>query len=177
VTATRDGQTYKFGWLIALSGLTNAVNPKLIADLGSVLGTWGTVIGLMVAGWSLAIGLAAAAVRPRSWYVLLVCQLVGLTWGALYMTLIAHDWRNRAMVAVFSLGWSVICFAYFYKRRALFRASRRWQWLERSWPRVIGPETLSPDARPGFAGLSPLHRSLFVVAIAISLIIGLLSTR
>jgi len=177
VTTTRGGHTYKFGWLVAFGGLTNAVNPRLINDLGNMLDTSGTVLGVMVAGWSLAVGVAAAAVRPWSWYVLLASQLFGLTWGGLYMTLVARDWEARVMVAVFSLTISVISFAYFYRRRALFRARWRWQWLERSWPRFIAPETLSPDARPGFSGLSPLQRRLFVAAVAIGLVIEQLSAR
>jgi len=174
-TATRAGQTYKFGWLVAWSGLANAVNPGLISDLGYMLGAWGAVLGILIAGWSLAIGVAAAAVRPWNWYVLLASPLLGLAWGGLYATLIARDWGSRAVVAVFSLTASVICFSYFYKRRALFRARWRWQRLERSWPRLVGPETLSAGARPGFTGLSPLLRNLFVAAIAIGLVI--LSTR
>ena len=107
----------------------------------------------------------------------LASQLFGLTWGGLYMTLVARDWEARLMVAVFSLTIPVISFAYFYRRRALFRARWRWQWLERSWPRFIGPETLSPDARPGFSGLSALQRRLFVAAVAIGLVIEQLSAR
>jgi len=175
VTTTRAGRAYKFGWLVAWSGLANAVNPKLINDLGYILGPWGIVLGVLIAGWSLAIGIAAAAVRPWSWFVLLASPLFVLAWGGLYMTLIARDWGSRAVVAVFSLTTSGICFSYFYKRRALFRARWRWQRLERSWPGLAGPETLSAGVRPGFTGLSPLHRKLFVAAIAIWLVI--LSTR
>lgn len=174
MTTTRTGQTYKFGWLVAWGGLTNAVNPNLIA-LSDILGASGIVLGVMVAGWSLATGVAAAAVRPWSWYVLLASQLFGLTWGGLYMALVARDWENRVMIAVFSVAIFSISFVYFYKRRSLFRARWRWQWLERSRPRFIGPETLSPDARPGFSGLSPLQRSLFVAAVAIGLVIEQLS--
>jgi hypothetical protein len=28
-------------------------------------------------------------------------------------------------------------------------------WLERSWPRLVGPEIVNPVARPGFGGLRP----------------------
>ena len=170
-TSSRAGQTYKFGWLVAWSGLANAANPKFIGFLGYVLGPWGAVLGVLMAGWSLAIGVAAAAVRPWSWYVLLTSPLFGLAWGGLYATLIARDWGSRAVVGVFSLAMSVVCFSYFYKRRALFRAAGRWQRLERSWPGLDGPATLGADARPGFSGLSPLHRRLFVAALLAWLVI------
>jgi hypothetical protein len=172
--ATRSGQPYRYGWLTALGGLVNVVNPAFIAGLGAVLGAWGTALALMVAGWSLAVGVSAAAVRPWSWYVLLVSQLVGLILGALYMAFVALTWADRVMVAVLSLAMSAINFAYFYKRRALFRANGRWRWLERSWPGLIGPETLGPDVHPGFTGLSPLYRALFAAAVVMALAAQLL---
>lgn len=115
--AKRSGQPYRYGWLTALGGLADVVNPAFIAGLGAVLG---------------------------------------------------------ALVAVFSLAMSAINFAYFYKRRALFRANGRWRWLERSWPGLIGPETLGPDVHPGFTGLSPLYRALFAAAVVIALAAQLL---
>ena len=140
MTTTRAGQTYKFGWLVAWSALANAANPKFTSDLGSMLGPWGAVLGVLIAGWSLAIGVAAAAVRSWSWYVLLTSPLFGLAWGGLYVTLIARDWGSRAVVGIFSLAMSGVCFSYFYKRRTLFRATWRWPRLERSWPRLVGPD-------------------------------------
>ena len=170
MTTSHGGQTYKFGWFVAWSGLSSAVNPPLIKELGDVLELWGPVLGVTFLGSSLAMGVAAATVRPWSWYVLLVYQFLLLIWAGLYITMFKSDWKNGAMVAVSSLGWAVICFAYFYKRRAFFRAGRRWQCLERSWPRLVGPETVSHDARRGFGGLSPLHRSLFVAATAVGIL-------
>ena len=152
--------------------IPNSVNPRLFSDLGDLLGPLGIALGVTVAGWSLAMGVAAAAVRAWSWYVLLASQLLLLVWGGLYMTLVASDWVNRAMVGVFSLTFAVVSFVYFYKRRALFRARWRWGWLEHSWRAVIGPETLSPEARPGFSGLSSLHRRLFIVAVGLMIVIG-----
>lgn len=105
----------------------------------------------MVAGWSLAVGVAAAAVRPWSWYALLVSQLVGLIWGALYMAFVALTWADRVMVVVFSLAMSGINFAYFCKRRALFRANG-----------------------PGFTGLPPLYRVLFAAAVVMAPVATLL---
>lgn len=172
---TQSGLTYKFGWLVAWGALTNTADPALIKDWSNVLGAWGSVLGIMMSGWNLVIGLAAAAVRPWSWYVLLGCFAFGPVWGAIYMTLIAPDWRSRAVGAVGALAFSLIGFAYFYRRRALFRA--RWQWptLERWWPRLIGPETLGHDVQPGFTGLSSLRRGLFIAATAIWGAVRLLS--
>ena len=149
--AMRTGQSYRYGWLTAFGGLANAVSPAFVAGLDAVLGAWGTALALMVAGWSLAVGVAAAAVRPWSWYVLLVSQLVGLIWGALYMAFVALTWADRVMVVVFSLAMSGINFAYFYKRRALFRANG-----------------------PGFTGLPPLYRVLFAAAVVMAPVATLL---
>jgi len=171
VTTSPSGQTYKFGWFVAWSGLVSAVNPQLIKDLGDALPTWGPVVGVAFQGSNLAMGVAAATVRPWSWYVLLTYQLFLLLWGGLYITIFKSDWKNGVMVAVISLAWATICCIYFYKRRALFRARWRWRWLERSWPKLVGPEIASPEARPGLGGLSPLRRSLFVAAIAIGLVV------
>jgi len=134
--AMRTGQSYRYGWLTAFGGLANVVSPAFVAGL---------------AGWSLAVGVAAAAVRPWSWYVLLVSQLVGLIWGALYMAFVALTWADRVMVVVFSLAMSGINFAYFYKRRALFRANG-----------------------PGFTGLPPLYRVLFAAAVVMAPVATLL---
>jgi hypothetical protein len=147
----RTGQSYRYGWLTAFGGLANVVSPAFVAGLDAVLGAWGTALALMVAGWSLAVGVAAAAVRPWSWYVLLVSQLVGLIWGALYMAFVALTWADRVMVVVFSLAMSGINFAYFYKRRALFRANG-----------------------PGFTGLPPLYRVLFAAAVVMAPVATLL---
>jgi hypothetical protein len=143
--------------------------------MGDVLGTWGIVLAAIGAGSSLAMGVAAATVRPWSWYVLLAYQLFVVIWGALYVTFVARDLEAGAIVAVFSLGMAMVCFAYFYKRRALFGARWRWQWPERSWPRLAGPEIVGPDARPGFRGLPPQRRWLFVAATVIWVLMQLLS--
>ena len=175
MTASQVGQTYRFGWCLAWSGLAGAVNPQMIEGLGSVLGTWGIVLGLVTGGWSLAAGVAAAAVRPWSWYVLLVSQLFALVWSGLYIVFVARDWKTMVMVAGFSLGASAISFVYFYKRRALFRARWRWEWLERTWPRLVGPEAIGPDVRPGFRGLSPARRRLFAGTVGIWILLELFS--
>ena len=60
------GQTYKFGWFVAWSGFSSAVNPQLIKDLGDVLVTWGPILGVAFEGSNLAMGVAAATARP-SW--------------------------------------------------------------------------------------------------------------
>lgn len=161
---TENDLKYGFGWLVAWGALTSVVDLSLIRDWGNVRGVEGAALAAMISGWNLIIGIAAAAVRPWSWYVLLGCFAFGPVWGAIYMTLIAPDWRSRAVGGVGALTMSFLSLVYFYRRRVLFRAKWRWFTLERWWPRLRGPERLSPDTPRGFAGLSTLRRGLFIAA-------------
>ncbi|HEU4368513.1 MAG TPA: hypothetical protein VFV05_09850 [Methylomirabilota bacterium] len=170
--ATARPQGYTFGWVVACGGLSNLGNPALLEGWGSLLETGGPPLAGMVTVWSVVIGLAAAAVRPWSWYVLLACHGLGLVWTGLYAALVASAWRDVAIVAAIAPVYSLASFAYFYRRRALFGARGRWRLLERWWPWVIGPETPSPGARRGFVGLSLRHRLLFVVVTALLILIG-----
>ena len=165
-------QGYKFGWLVAAGGLSNLGNPALVEGWGLMLSTGGLALAALVAAWSVVMGVAAAAVRRWSWYVLLVGHVLGLAWIALYVTLVAPAWSDAAVALVVAPVYSVLSFAYFYKRRALFGAAWRWRLLERCCPAVVGPETRSPDARPGFTGLSLGHRILFIVITALLILIG-----
>jgi hypothetical protein len=173
MTAGTDApQRYTFGWVVACGGLSNIGNPTLIDGWGSLLGTGGAALAGLVTAWSVVVGLAAAAVRPWSWYVLLVCQGLGLVWIGLYGALVAPAWGDVAVAAAIAPIYTVLSFAYFYRRRALFGAHGRWRLLERWWPWVIGPETVSPGARRGFAGLSLGHRLLFMVVVALLILSG-----
>jgi hypothetical protein len=111
-------------------------------------------------------GLAAAVVRPWSWYVVLSSLAFPPVWGGLCIVFVTYDWLNRIGVAVVAVAVSVFPFAYFYKRRAMFGARGRWRRLERSCPRLIGPETRNPDRVPGFAGLSNRSRMFFLAVVA-----------
>ena len=168
----KRAQGYKFGWLVAAGGLSNLGNPALVEGWGLLLGTGGLALAALVATWSVVMGVAAAAVRRWSWYVLLVGHVLGLIWIALYVALVAPAWSDAAVALVVAPVYSVLSFAYFYKRRALFGAAWRWRLLERCCPAVVGPETRRPDVRPGFTGLSLGHRILFVVITALLILIG-----
>jgi len=161
---TETDLKYRLGWVFAWSCLTNAADPGLIKDWGNVLGGTGTALAAMISGWNLIIGVPAAAVRPWSWYVLLGCLAFGPVWGAVYMTLIAPDWRSGAVGGVGALTVSFLSLVYFYRRRVLFRAKWRCFTLERWWPRLCGPEMFSPDTPRGFVGLSTFRRALFITA-------------
>src|SRR5262245_12958002 len=114
-------------------------------------------------------GLAAAAVKPWSLYVLLAGQAV-LLCAFLLIALVPSEMPKMAMIAG-ALTHTTVCFTYFYKRRGLFRAQWRWHWLERrSW--LKGPDTINPDARPGFMGLTPARRRLFVAIVLVLCIVG-----
>ena len=171
-TGTEEPQGYKFGWVVACGGLSNIGNPTLVESWGTLLGTGGIALAGVVTAWSVVVGLAATVVRPWSWYLLLACHGLGLVWISLYVTLVAPEWGDVAVAAAITPVYSVLSFAYFYKRRALFGAGGRWRRLERWWPWVIGPETPSPGARRGFAGLSLRHRVLFIVVTALLILIG-----
>ena len=155
-------QGYAFGWCIACGSLAMGTNSLLLALQGFPLAAGS-------ASWQLAVGLAAVVVKPWSWHVLLASQVLFPMWGGYYMAFVARDWMNRAFVA-FSITSSVIPFAYFYKRRAMFGARGRWQRLERWFPRLIGPQTHDTGNLPGFAGLTH-RRRLFFGAILAALIL------
>jgi hypothetical protein len=173
MTAGTDApQGYTFGWVVACGGLSNLGNPALVESWGTLLNTGGIALAGVVAAWSVVVGLAAAAVRPWSWYLLLVCHGLGLVWAGLYVTFVAPAWSDVAVAAVVTPVYGVLSFVYFYRRRALFGARGRWRLLERWWPRVVGPETVSPGARAGFTGLSLGRRLLFIVVTALLILIG-----
>jgi len=162
------GQPYKFGWFTAVSCLTGAANPDLLEVNGAALGV-AHACGFLVAGF------AAAVVRAWSWLVLLASQAFLLVYGGYYMVFVSHYWTDRALVAVAAVTISVLQFAYFYKRRAMFGATWRWGRLERWCPRLVGPETVDPVRVPGFAGLSHPRRLLFVAVVLAGIVFELLS--
>ena len=154
-------QGYAFGWYVACS--------TLAASASSTLVVYGFPLDLVLRSSYLVVGLAAAIVRPWSWYALLASVALSPGWGGLYIALVASDWRNRLFVALATVLMTVVFFAYFYKRRAMFGATGRWRRLEQWCPRLIGPQTHSSDRVPGFAGLSNPSR-LYFVAIVVALV-------
>ncbi len=81
MTTIRGEQGYKFGWFVAWINFAVAADPSTISAMRSAVGGWGTVVGIAVAGSHVATGVAAAAVRPWSWYLLLASVLFRLVWG------------------------------------------------------------------------------------------------
>lgn len=162
-------QRYVFGWLVAVGGLSNLGNPALTEGWGTLLGTGGAPLAGVVTAWSVVVGLAAAAVRPWSWYVLLGCHALGLLWIASYVAFRAAAWHDVAIAAGLGLLYTGLSFVYFYRRRAMFGAGGRWRALERLWPGIRGPETVCPESSLGFAGL-PLRLKLLVVVVVILLV-------
>jgi hypothetical protein len=170
-TPTGVPQGYKFGWIVACGGLSNLGNPALLQSW-SGLGTPGATLAGVVTAWSVVLGLAAAAVRPWSWYLLMACHGLGLVWIALYARLVAPGWPDALVALGVGLPYTLFSFVYFYRRRAMFGAARRWRGLERWWPAVAGPESAAPGSSRGFAGLALRHRLLVVVIVALLMMIG-----
>jgi len=170
---THNHQGYTFGWIVAASNLITTTDPALINDWGNVFGFWGSIVATTINGWSLVVGISAAAVRPWSWYVVILSPVLFAIFTGFYVTAIAPNWNARIFAGVlFPIG-SAICFVYFYKRRALFGAQSRWSWLERSCPKLVGPDTLSTERVPGFRGLSSVRQGLFIAVVAIAILMRL----
>ena len=169
---TEKPQGYTFGWLIAVGGLSNLGNPGLVDSWDVLLGTGGLTLAGVVTAWSVVNGLAAAAVRPWSWYVLLGCHGLGLVWVGLYAAFVARAWSDVAVAVGVGVPYSVLSFVYFYRRRAMFGARGRWRALERVWPRIIGPEVPGPGSSRGFTGLPLGQKILVVVVVALLVMIG-----
>jgi hypothetical protein len=177
VTGARQG--YTFGWIVACVGLSNLANPALVQGWSGSGGTlaggvtaWSVVLGMVAAVGSVVLGLAAAAVRPWSWYVLMACHALGLAWIGLYARLVAPGWLDALVALAVGLPCTVFSFVYFYRRRAMFGAARRWEWLEGWWPRVAGPVTAAPGSSRGFTGLPWRYRLLVIVVVALLMMIG-----
>ena len=154
-------QGYAFGWFVACNSLAMSAATASVS-----LVEYGLPIDVVWRIWSVVMGVAAAVVRPWSWYVLLSCLALYPMWGGLYIAFLANDWQNRMFVALSAAAMTVVFFAYFYKRRAMFGAKGRWRRLEQWCPMLVGPQTHNSDRVPGFAGLSNPSRLCFVAIVA-----------
>jgi len=152
-------QGYAFGWYVASISLAMSANSTQVLH-GFPLED------LVLRSWYLVVGLAAAIVRPWSWYALLSCVALSQVWGGLDIVFVANDWQRRMFIALATAAITVVLFAYFYKRRAIFRAKWRWRGLEQWCPSLIGPQTHNSDRVPGFAGLSNRGRLYFIGIVA-----------
>lgn len=169
---TEKPQGYKFGWLVAVGGLSNLGNPGLVDSWTALLATGGVTLAGVVTAWSVVNGVAAAAIRPWSWYVLLGCHALGLAWVGLYAAFVAPVWSDVAVAVGVGVPYSVLGFAYFHRRRAAFGARGRWRALERAWPRIVGPEVADPGSPRGFTALPLGQKILVVVVVALLVLIG-----
>ena len=159
-----ERQPYRFGWIVACLSLGNSY---LDAEHAGVL------YGLAIAGSSLATGLAAALVRPWGWYVLLLYSPSLIVAATLYF---AHFGKvpsiGDLIPLLLGLLWAILVSGYFYRRRAMFGARWRWKALERSFPRMAGPESYEGPP-PGIRGLSIRKRLLFLVLVLVIIGLGL----
>lgn len=109
----------------------------------------GSLVEALVA---LLVGAAAAVRQPWGWYVLLVINVLSLILMiALIIVGISVGGDLSGLLGIFFgiYGFvSVLWFIYFYKRRSRFGARARWKWLERTFPRLVGPEEKTPTTTP-----------------------------
>ena len=163
--ATSPG--YRWGWLFACTALASAADPSLTMHLSAAVGTWGLVVGGLYTLWKVVMGVAATAVRPWGWYVLLASQPLILLWAGVYTIAFNSGRTDVVIIFVLAVVSAVLGFAYFYKRRTMFGATWRWRTLERWLPGWAGPAAIDPVVRHGFAGLSPVGRRAFIAATVI----------
>jgi hypothetical protein len=163
-------QRYRFGWSLACVSLASAADPTLAMQLGAVLGTGGVVVAGLYTVWKLVIGVAAAAVRPWGWYVLLASLPLVLVWAGVYTIAFGSERTDVVIIFVLAAVSGVLGLAYVYKRRTMFGARWRWRGLERWLPSWAAPES-SPTIGHGFAGLSPVRRRVFIAATLLMIVI------
>src|SRR5262245_37855663 len=134
--------------------------------------------------WSTVTGVAAVSRSPWRWNVLITALVVDIGFR-IYMGInLAIAGRMHVTPAAVLLGWMIVdglWFSYFHRRRAMFGGSRRWSWLDRHVPAIVGPECYEPPSPgpppidmppPLYAfGLSRRATILLAIAGAITLLI------
>jgi len=134
---TVNPQTYKFGWYFAISSVLSAYSSL---REGYHAYAYPHVAFLQVA-LDLVQGVAAVMITPGAWYTLIfsfpltLMMLLPSLGGQVEES---SNWAKLMLPA--SLIFNILVFAYFYKRRAMFGASRRWTVLERWCPIIVGPD-------------------------------------
>lgn len=135
---------YRLGWLFVVTRALAA-----ISQLES-LGTEPLLPDIVAIGALMNTVLAAAAVRrsPWAWHVLLGGLLVAFASHGYYAVryVPTFGWPPLWSLAVTALLWPIelLYFSYFYRRRAMFGAVRRWRWVERLAPSILTPESVTP---------------------------------
>ena len=169
-------QSYVYGWVFAVIQLSYWRHH---------FQGWNDVMTYLWILWYVSTGIAALSVRPWAWYLLVGGHSAWLVQGVVRYS--AGYWRAAATADslsarlyiagawVFALTWAALTIVYFYRRRAMFGAARRWLALERRWPGLAGPELYVGKPR-GFLGLSSRGRVLFVgFMLALNLLLYLVS--
>ena len=125
-------QTYKLGWFfVALSLFSAPSHP------------------LPVSAPVLVQAVAAASRVWWGWYALVYTLPVyaGLDLFALTQLLgppmSGADVISLMVRSALGVLWNISWLIYFYRRRAMFGANRRWRGLEVWWPKIVGPEELT----------------------------------
>ena len=158
---------YRFGWVIAWTSLGQAHEPQQFLAYAEHYGAWGTVLGVILLTWSIVFGVAAAAVRPWAWYVVIASPIVAVMTSAIFVARIASTPFDACVGAGGVVSLSLLVFVYFYRRRTLFGAAWRWHSAERFYARLTVREPVSAQERSGFGGLSLLARWLFVASLVL----------
>jgi hypothetical protein len=167
MTRSDQRQSYRLGWTYVALSLLRA--------------GWAVLLGQVLASlWLLGLAASAASRWPLGWHVLLAGSLLNLVVSIWF---VADFFARFGAPPVWALvGGSVLklsdalWFGYFYRRRAMFGAERRWQWVERLLPRLAGPETHPPGPvaaapRAGVFGLSRGKAIFLAVLAALALLI------
>jgi hypothetical protein len=89
--------------------------------------------------WGL-LGTAAALRQPWGWYVLVVTGASGCGFFLILGVFILVGGIGAGFYFVAFIPPILAWFIYFYKRRVMFGAKKRWQWFERNFPDFVGPE-------------------------------------
>lgn len=163
VPASRQG--YWYGWVFAVMELS-----YLLPTGSQARNDVATYLAVLP---SAVLGVAALAVTPWAWYVL----VYGVPTH--FVTASLMNWRGGGAVGawpaslrvrsflrlgffVVGLALAVLTLVYFYRRRAMFGAARRWTAVERWWPGIAGPHFYI-DRRTGFLSLTVRGRLLFIL--------------
>src|ERR1700754_3720972 len=96
------------------TSLAAGADPEHFMIYAENYGAWGIVLSVIMLIWAIVFGVAAAAVRPWAWYVVIAAPLVAVVSSAIFAVHIASTpfdaWLGGGLVVTSSL----ISFVYFY---------------------------------------------------------------
>ena len=93
-------QSYLFGWCMA--------GGSLVMSASSTLMELGLPLEVIFRVWYVVVGLAAAVVKPWSWYVVLFCLVLLPVRGGLYIAFEVNDWQNTIITALGSAAITMV---------------------------------------------------------------------